>query len=722
MSLRDSQEQSHDLDRLDLGEVKRFLARHWTLILGTALAAVALALVACFSMTPIYTATSQVLLDPSKQRVFGQESVTPDTALDSAVVDSQIPIILSTRTLSYVVSHEHLADDPEFAQAARPGLLGRLAALFTPPRVANVEPPSLDGIDPKLAPVISRLFDHVDVSRIAKSNVLSITVASRESHKAARLANAMAQAYVADQVDVHARSIQQAATFFEDRLGSLRDQVRLSERAVSDFRNKNGLATTSDEKVTVSEQQLTDLNEKLATASSDTAEKLAKYQQAVHFKSGAGDLDTLSEVVRSPVINTLRTQQADVTRREADLSVTYGSSYPAMAQIRAQRQGLNAAVAAEMKRLVATLKNDYEVAKAREDSLRKTMAAIGNLSGGDNDVGVKLRELERTNLANKALFENFLNRAKLTQEQSTFEAPDARLISPALEPSLPSSPKTKLILPIAGVAGLLLGLGLAAGLDLYRNRTLPTPPDPDGSRQRSEVPILGYVPVIDKAGRGARGATNAASFMAQHPLSDFARGIEDVAARLMTGDGKSGRVVMLAPLIAGEGSSTLAHCLASALGGSGKRVLLIDADDGRRSLSIGLSLSSHAGLSDVLSGAAPIAAAVVPQQAFAFLPVGQTRFDPAARSVKRGLRALIREARGRFDFVLVDGPSLYERGNAAAWADLVDGLALVACWDQLLQPRFVPTVDAVTALPRFAGLILNRTDPPAAAEDLALAS
>ncbi|WP_158808243.1 exopolysaccharide transport family protein [Beijerinckia sp. L45] len=720
MSLRETQEHSQDLERLDLGEVKRFLARRWMLILGTALVAVILALVACVSMTPIYTAMSQVLLDPSKQRVFGQESVTPDVALDSAVVDSQIPIILSTRTLSYVVSHEHLTEDPEFAQATKPGMIGRLLALFAPPRVANVEPPSLDGIDPKLAPVISRLFEHVDVARIAKSNVLSITVSSRDSHKAALLANAMAQAYVADQVDVHVRSIQQAATFFEDRLGALRDQVRLSEQAVADFRKKSGLATTSDEKVTVSEQQLTDLNERLATASSDTAEKLAKYQQAQHFKSGGGDLDTLSEVVRSPVINQLRTQQADVTRREADLAVTYGSAYPAMAQIRAQRQGLNVAIAAEMKRLVSTLKNDYEVAKAREDSLRKTMAAIGNLSGGENDVGVKLRELERTNLANKALFENFLNRAKLTQEQSTFEAPDARLISPALEPAAPSSPKTKLILPVAGVAGLLLGLGLAAVLDLLRNRVQQAPLDPGRSNGRGEVPILGYVPVMDTSDRGGRGAAGAAGFMATPPRSDFTRGIEDVAARLAALGGA--RVVLLAPLVAGEGSSTLAQRLATLLGASGKRVLLIDADDGRRTLSIGLSLSSHPGLSDVLHGTAPIAAAVVPQEVFAFLPVGQTPFDPAARAVKRRLRALLQEARGRFDIVLVDGAAVHEGGNTMAWAGLVDALALVAGWEQLLLPRFVPTVDAVTALPRFAGLILNRTSPPTAAESLALAS
>ncbi len=710
MAMRDSQEQPQDLDRLDVGEVARFLKRRWRLILGTAAAAFLLALAVCLATTSVYTATSQVLLDPPKQRVFGQEQATSDAALDSAVVDSQIPIILSTRTLSSVAAREQLADDPEFAAGGKPGLLRRLFDLLVPPRAASVEPPSLDGIDPKLAPVIARLFDHVDVARIAKSNVLSITFASREPRKAARLANAMAQAYVADQVQVHARSIQQAATFFEDRLVSLREQVRRSEQAVADYRKANGLATTTDEKVTVSEQQLTNLNERLAAASSDTAEKLAKYQQAVQFRHGGGELDTLPEVVRSPVISQLRAQQADVARREADLAVTYGSAYPALAQIRAQRQGLNAAVAAEMKRLLATLKNDYEVAKDRGDSLRRTMTALGASRGGDNDVGVKLRELERTNLANKALFENFLNKAKLTQEQSSFEAPDARLISPALEPSAAASPKTKLILPVAAVAGLILGLGLAAGLDLLGGK-------PALARGAPAVPISAYVPAIGDTGSLA--ALDPARYMARHPASAFSQGIRDLAANLEAKG--SGQVLLLAPLTSGEGCSALARCAAAALGASGKRVLLIDADGVGGTLSAALGLRARPGLAEVLAGTATVAAAVVPQQSFALLPVGAGILDLASAAAVRRLRALLAEARPRFDLVLVDAPPRDAR-TASLPPGVIDGHFLVASTDHMLQPRFVALVDAVTGEPDFNGLILNRTVAPHRSQDLAIAS
>ena len=699
-----------DLDRLDVDELKRFLARRWKLILASAFGCVLLAGIVCVSVKPIYTATSQIFLDPHKQHVFGTEAVNPDSALDSSVVDSQIPIILSTRLLAKVIAKEHLAQDPEFAAPSKPGLLDRLFGLFLPAREAQVEPPSFDGIDPALAPVITRLFNRVDVIRVAKSNVLSISVSSHDPAKAMRLSNSVAETYVEDQVDVHARSVQQAATFFEQRLGHLRDQVRESERAVADFRKAHDLTTTTmDSQMTVGEQQLQNLNEQLARVSADTAEALAKYQQAVRFKSNGSNLDTLPEVIRSQVIIQLRAQQADLSRREADLSATYGPAYPAITQIHAQRGGLERAVTAEIKRLTVVLKNDYEVAKAREASFRKTITGLTDTSGGDNDIGIKLRELERANLANKALFENFLNRAKLTQEQSSFEEPDARLISPALEPSSPSSPKIKIILPVSGVVGLLLGLGLAALVDAKRRRFVASPSAQDDAFILARIPTVG--------GRGDK--ADLAAFMEKHPDSAFAREIEDLADKLSNGRGGVGRVVTIAPMSAREGATTLTLCLAQTIGAAGRRVLLIDAVGAGAGLSRRLAPADHRGLAEVIAGETTAGKAVIRGSHFAFLPAGgRTLSWPKSQ---KALRAFLQETRSRFDLILIDAPAFVASDDAMALGGVSDGLALVASWEQLMRDRFITAIDRIADKPVFAGIILNRTGV-AAADELAVAS
>ena len=676
----------------------------------TAIGCAVLAGIVCVSLTPIYTATSQVLLDPRRQHVFGTDTVGADSSLDSSIVDSQIPIILSTRLLAKVIDKEHLLDDPEFGAPARQGLLDRLFAIFRSAKSVNAEGPSFDGIDPRLAPIIRRLFDKIDVTRVQKSYVLSLQVSSREAAKATRLANSIAEVYVEDQIEVHAHAVQQAADFFQDRLGSLREQVRESEEAVAEFRKANDLTpVTGDRPITVGQQQLQDLNEKLAQASSDTAGRLAAFQQAMRFKANGTDLDSLPEIIRSPVITQLRTQQADLTRRAADLSAMYGPAFPAITQIKAQRAGLEHAIKAEMTRLVSTFRNDYEVAKAREVSLRQSIDSLSASSGGDNDVGVKLRELERINLANKALFENFLNRAKLTQEQSTFEEPDARLISPALEPTSPSFPKTKIIVAVAFVVGLMLGLGLAVLLDKMRKQGAGT------TSSRANAFILGRVPLI---GGRRDAATDAVAYMEAHPESDFAHAVAAVVSRLVPGaETGQGRAMVVAALGRDEGATSLVLCLAAAAGAGGRRVLVIDGDQPSRGLTMRLGLAGKPGLAEVLRGDLSANKAVVAMPRFAVLPAGVARLD--AKALSKALRSFLPEACGRFDLVLVDAPAFAGGMDATTLAAQADGLALVASWDQLLREDFIAVVDAVADKPNFAGIILNRVD--ADEDELALA-
>ncbi len=699
-------DQRDDLDRLDLDEIKRFLKRRWRFIVATAFICAILAAGICLSLTPTYKATSQVLLDPRRQHVFGGDSGNADSGLDSSVVDSQIPILLSTRLLAKVIAKEHLAEDPEFASPARGGLLDRIAGLFRPAKPANIDGPSFDGIDPRLVPVISRLFDKIDVQRVQKSYVLSISVSAKTPGKATRLADTIASVYVEDQVEVHSHALQQAADFFQDRLGSLRQQVHESEQAVADYRKAHGLTpVTDDRSTTVGQQQLQNLNEKLAQASADTAGRLAAYQQATQFKSSGINLDSLPEIIRSPVINQLRTQQAELTRRAADLAAMYGPAFPAMAQIKAQRAGLDRAIAAEMARLVSTAKNDYEVAKAREASLRQSIGSLSATSGGDDDVGVKLRELERINLANRALFENFLNRAKLTQEQSSFEETDARVISPALEPTSPSFPKTKIIVAVAFVVGLMIGLGLAMLLDKLRGAK-----PAKSAAARADAFILGRVPAIDsRRGAAADTVAEALGHMEAHPGSPFARAIATLAARISPEtDAGAGRTMMLAALGPDAGAANLAVCLAAAASAAGRRVLLIDADSTRQALTRQLGLDGRPGLAEVLRGEIAANKAVAAMPRFAALPIGARKLDPKAAA--KQLRGFLGEACTRFDLVLVHAPAFADGMDPLALSAATDGLAVIASWDELLRDDFIAVVDAVADKPSFAGIVLNRVE------------
>lgn len=481
-------------DETDLRHVVDFIWRRWKLIAVTALGTVLLALIAMLAVTPRYTATALVLLEPRKENIFGSESIIPDLNLDAGNVDSQISVVKSINLLRRVVAKEKLTADADFGKAEKPGLAGLLKQLVFG-QGTHADP---DWLPDATRRAIDALSASLDVKRVGRTYVLSISVTLADPRKAVRIANAVADAYVVDRLDARYEAAKRAATWLTERMEGLRAQLQKSEKAVADFRLDNNLTTTTSEgKITVSEQQLSELNAKLVAARAETAEKRAKYEQAQEVKGKGGNLEAIPDVVRSDVIANLRKLEAEVTRKEADLGARYSASHPAVVNSRAERRDIERNIAAEVARIIANMKNDFEVAKAREESLQLSLDRMTGQEGGDSDVGVRLRELERVNTANKTLFENFLSRAKITQEQSSFEEREARIISPAVVPGAPSFPNKVLVLAVALVAGIGLGVGGSVALDML-NAGFSTPREVEAVLGR---PVLAVVPLLADADR-----------------------------------------------------------------------------------------------------------------------------------------------------------------------------------------------------------------------------
>ena len=258
LQVSDSAPAAKSTDAIDLRHVQDFFARRWRIILATAAVVGVVAYVVLLAVTPRYTATAQVLFDPQKDKLFGAQSIIPDLSLDTASVDSQISVIRSTNLLRRVVEKTNLSQDVESGQAAAPGLLGLLTFGYSAEPTTAPKPSPADAeMPPDVLRAIGRLRAALDVQRIQRSYVISIAVTSENPVKAARLANAVADAYVVDQLDARYEAAKRASLWLGERLDGLRDQVRQSEEAVAKFRREHNLQTTnSDTRLAISEQQL----------------------------------------------------------------------------------------------------------------------------------------------------------------------------------------------------------------------------------------------------------------------------------------------------------------------------------------------------------------------------------------------------------------------------------------------------------------------------------
>ena len=557
--------------------------------------------------------------------------------------------------LRRVVEKEKLTADAEFGQAPPAGLLSLLLGLFASgdaQQTALAKPD--DAIPPYVLRSIGRLRNALEVTRVNRTYILSISVTSADPAKATRLANAVADAYVVDQLDARYDAAKRASTWLADRMEGLQDQLRQSEQAVAAFRKEHNLQATGsgDNKITISDQQLSDLNGKLIAARADVAERRAKYEQAVNVTTHGGNLQAIPDVVRSNVISSLRTQQAEVARKEADLSAHYGDQHPLVINTRAERRDIERSISAEVQRILVNLKNDYDVAKSREDSLQASLYEVTGQTGQDNGVAVRLRELERLNTANKTLFDNFLSRTNITREQASFEEREARVISPATKPSAPSFPKKGLVEALAGVVGLLLGVGGSVALDML-NSGFMTPRELE---DKVGYPVLAAIPLLAEKDRKVDDEiVDPSRYLIAKPLSRYAEVVRSIRVGIRMADvDNPAKVILITSAIPDEGKSTLAQSLAFSAVRAGERVLLIDCDLRHPSLSKYFGLEDKPGLVDFLTNSVSFEDVIALQNGLTILPAGMKSQNPPDLLGSARFKHLVEKLREVFDYIIID--------------------------------------------------------------------
>ena len=462
--------------------------------------------------TTLYTATSTVLVDPRRANVVEtNQSVLSNFGTDDATIESQTLLIQSVAIL-HARRRQAEADRRSGIHAeARPARSDQsdCSAAAAPSDGASPE-------DAAKSRSVEILQKRMKVTRQGTTFLVDININSESPQKAATIANAIADAYFEEQVRAKYDATRIAATWLNGQIDELKSKVVASEKAVEDFRSANNL--TVSQGVTVNDQQITDLNNKLIAARVQTAEARAKYDQVQDIAKSGGDPGGINAAISSDMITKLRTQYADIAKNEADLSSKYGARHPLVANVRAQRQDTQRLINEEIRRILDSTKHDYDVAQSREASLQQSLDQLQGVSTSSGQAQVRLHELQREAEANRTLYESYLARYKETTAQESLEMPDSRIVTRASIPIRPSSPKTMLILGLAVMLGLGAGAVLAFLADYLDGRIKTL----EQAEAISGVPALAAVPLIGArelaAPRQARHAANSAA-MTRRPRS-----------------------------------------------------------------------------------------------------------------------------------------------------------------------------------------------------------
>jgi succinoglycan biosynthesis transport protein ExoP len=696
----------------DLREIFSFVWRQWKFIAVVVAVVLLIGVVSLLRQTPLYTATAQVLLEPQREKAPGAEAILSDVNLDLAMIESQISIIRSSVFLRRVVEKERLVSDPEFGSSAPQGPSALTSVRSSSASDQAGPTPGAKGAQPIPPDVLGSteaLKGALTVGRAGQGYVLAITITSADPARAARLANAVADAYLVDKLDNRYEAAKRASAWLSDRLAELRSQLRASEEAVAQFRTKHGFYQ-SGTSVSLSQQGLSDLNARLVEARTDVAQKKARVDLISSVEQKGGNLQDIPDISNAAGLAAMRQQLTNLSQQEADLSSRYAASHPQVVNARAQRRDIERAMATEAQRLAVSLKNEYVLAQSRVASLEQSLREATGQTSIDDDTAIRLRELERTAAVNKSLFEDFLQRAKITQEQSTFEAREARVITPALPPGAPSYPRKTQYMAVCLVIGLLLGVGGALAKEML-NAGFTTPKQVE---EMLGLPLLSSVNHMEARDLTVDGKIIPIPYYPiVKPLSRYSEAMRALRSGIqMTDVDSPPKVIQVTSTVPGEGKTTIALSLAASASNSGHTVLLIDADLRHPSASRFLELEKEPGLVDLLLGQVSQNEVIRFQKDAGYwtLSAGNKTQNPPDLLGSDRMRSIVAACKQSFDLVIIDTPPAGPVIDPVVISQLSDTIVLVVRWASTAREMVKLCTQQLSAHRKIAGVTFNQVN------------
>jgi uncharacterized protein involved in exopolysaccharide biosynthesis len=400
-----------------------------------------------------YAATALVVVDPREQRVTNEQDVLPGIGQDAAALQSQIEIAKSDGFLRPLIAQLDIQNDPDIA-----------------------------GSETDPARILDRFRNRLDISRRGLTYVIAMTFVSNSPQKAARYANAIAEAFVASQAQDRTTATDDAADWLKDRLKTLSDQLRTSEDAVAQFRRDHRIINAGKESTT-QQLRITDLSQQVSTARLRTEEAKTRYEQSQRDLKGNVEAPTKQDLLSS-----LRAQRAALNDQIAQKRAVLGDRHPDLVIALGQLAELNKQIEAERKRSIDTAKSEYETLRDQQATLEGQLKAVEAEALTDTQSQVKLQELQRSADANKNIYEQFLARFKTTDEQRRLQSSQTKVVSPASPPIRPNRPALALLLVAIAIASTLTSTAAIAALDAQKGPPPQTAAEPPAQLVSTAVP------------------------------------------------------------------------------------------------------------------------------------------------------------------------------------------------------------------------------------------
>jgi polysaccharide biosynthesis transport protein len=701
------------------------LRRHSYLIFGLLAAALLTTGLVVFSMTPNFTASSTLLIEPDAPRVLDIKELVDEQAgvSDYDYYKTQFALLKSRDLAAIVIGDLDLMHTPPFAPETQPGYLSLFSSLLTtlkrllPGSSATEQKHDPSAVDAK---VIDDYVHRLTVKPEISTRLVVVSFSAPDSTLAQRIVQAHVSHYINRDLDLRNESRRSAVRFLQKELIEIKEKVENSEAALEAYRRKNGIVSFDvQDRNTVAQRRMESLTRALTAV--ETA-RIAAEAQVQLVRSG--NYESLPQVIANPVITALEPRVQDLQAQYADMSAAFSPKYPKLAELEAKLSTARAGLRREIQQVADAVERQYKAATDEENKLRAEIESEKERDFALNDASLQDTILAREVQSNRQLYKTVLLRMQQIEVSQQAPVSNISIVEHAVAPTLPSTPKKRLDLAISGLIALVCGIAFAFVLDQLDDRLKTS----EEAEEYLRLPALAVAPDFTKLSapngrprlfsntrwlphanaRTSNQVTQAIHHAAAH--GDVYRSIRN--ALLFSRGDPPPKSVLVTSGIEGEGKTWTAVQTALAFARTEASTLLIDADLRRSRCHEVLALDNAVGLTEVLLGRCEAAEAIrfLEDQNLFLLSAGSRVANPSELLTSSRMSWLLVAMSQAYDFILIDSAPLMLASDTAGLATMTDGVVVVAGAHTSKQDvrRAADLLSLVGA--NVLGIVLNRVD------------
>lgn len=704
---------------VNLRDYLLILQKRKTVIYTTAAIIATLVLVMTFSATPQYEATAKLLIEKGEANPLLSDYGI--TGRDPEFLSTQAEIIKSTPVGLKVVDKLNLvATYGNYSKHVNQGLslpaMRRAmtdwgaTAVTTGLRVIGLARADQSTTEDSETDVLAlaeeiafKISEEIDVRSAKDSRVVTLNFLSSNPVLAANIVNSVASAYIDKTFDMKMESSSYTLKWMTAKAEEVQNRLEESEQALQQYMQANDIITMEN-KVTITPQQLAEINKQTMAAQAELKELKLIYNRIQQLPDDLKGAEAIHVIARDTAVQSLRNQLLEAEKRNMDLSKTYGPKHPIMRQAVSDLEVLKQQRRMEIERVIQSVRNEYELIQENEREYAMLLDETKMDATRLNEKMIQYNILKREVDSNQQLYDNLLSKIKEQNVAEQAQSVKVWVVEEAKIPEDPAKPNKKRNLLLGTVLALGCGIGLAFFLE-YMDNTFKYPEDME---ERFGLPVLGTVAKLSDDTK-----ESVEKQVMLYPSSEFSENFKSIrTAVLLSSVDAPPRRLMVTSMLPEEGKTTSTINLAISLAQAEMRVLLIDADLRKPRIHRVFNMSNEKGFSNFLAQATE--KLHINKNVYTNLDVvtsGPIPPNPSELLLSTRANKLIQVLSDFYEMILLDSPPVLPVSDGQSISKLIDGVILIARAGKTTYDVFekgLRTLGQVDA--RILGTILNAID------------